>query len=310
MIASAPAKIILTGEHAVVYGQPAIALPVSSLRARVEIEPSKDGFRLLVHDLRQTVHYVQHTTKDALVSPLQRVISLTLDAVNRPLPEVTMHLRSDIPIASGLGSGAAIATAVSRGIAAAVGVTLDSDSLNQIVFEAEKFHHGTPSGVDNTVIVYERPVYFIRGKPIENIKIAVPFYLVIADTGQPSPTRLSVADVRELVNNEPDHYGTVVERIGSITVAARALIERGDLIGLGKALNQNHIYLRDLTVSSEELDYLVEAALEAGALGAKLSGGGRGGNMIALTTHEHAVEIAEKLQTAGATRVIITEISQ
>jgi len=311
MIVSAPAKIILTGEHAVVYGQPAIALPVTSLRARVEVEPSTDGFKLIAHDLQQTIQYMRHIQEnDALVSPLQRVITLTLDAIGKPLPEVSMHLRSDIPIASGLGSGAAIAAAVSRGIAAAVGVTLDNHELNQIVFEAEKFHHGTPSGVDNTVVVYERPVYFVRGNPIESVSIGAPFYIIIADTGQPSPTRLSVADVRELVEKDPLRYRVIIERIGSITVKARRMIELGDLAGLGDLLNQNHDCLRDLTVSSDELDHLVAAAHKAGAFGAKLSGGGRGGNMIALTTHKRAAEIAEALRTAGAVRVIITEIRQ
>ena len=121
-----------------------------------------------------------------------------LKQLNASPPDVTITIRSDIPIASGLGSGAAVSTALARALCAHSGAPLDEAALNGLIYEVEKIHHGTPSGIDNTVIVYERPVYFVRGQPIEQLTIGAPFTLLIGDTGKSASTRAAVAGVREL----------------------------------------------------------------------------------------------------------------
>jgi mevalonate kinase len=307
--ASAPAKIILFGEHAVVYGQPAIAVPVSSLRvtASVKVNQADTGLRIHLTDNKKTspVEISAAGVDDVLV----HVARLVLGKLAAPPPNVTILISSQIPIASGLGSGAAVSTALARALSTAVGKPLPVQILNELVYEAEKFYHGNPSGIDNTTIVYEQPVYFIRGRPMETITIRSPFTLIIGDTGKSALTKLSVGDVRQLYESDRPGTQAILDAIGSLVVAARRAIENGDIVTLGSLMTQNHAYLRQLKVSSPELESLVESAVEAGALGAKLSGGGRGGNMIALVkTPKHVEAVQNALMKAGAAHVFQTRV--
>lgn len=303
--ASAPAKTILFGEHAVVYGQPAIAVPVSGLRAFASAEPNPaGGLRVVAADLDIPVSIDAETVDNALALTARLVLKALGDAP----PNTIISIRSDIPIASGLGSGAAVSTALARALCAALGQSLDDETLNNLIYEVEKIHHGTPSGIDNTVIVYERPVYFVRGQPIETLPIGLPFTLLIGDTGTSASTRAAVAGVRELLEHDPQHVQPMLDEIGALVGEACAAVECGDLPKIGTLMQQNHSLLRRLTVSSPELDRLVEVAHDAGALGAKLSGGGRGGNMIALVTDETQQAVEAALMAAGAARVFTTEV--
>ncbi len=251
---------------------------------------------------------VRETTYNALVYPVELALkALDLHAINAAL-----RVQSTIPIASGLGSGAALAAALIRAVGQLAERPFDPETLNALVYEVEKRHHGTPSGIDNTVIVYEKPVYFQRISPtevlIETFPIARPFTLLVADTGQASPTRLAVGDVRRLYEAAPDRIGAIFTRIGDIVRAARRGIESGAVESLGPLMDENHALLRDLTVSSESLERLCQAARAAGAWGAKLSGGGRGGNLIALVSAERADSVADALRAAGAVNVIQTTV--
>jgi len=303
---SAPAKIILVGEHAVVYGQPAIAVPVSSLRvfatARSSLTPG-EGLCIVASDPGITISPAQHPDH-----PLAVTARLVSEALGAPYPDVTITLHSQIPMASGLGSGAAVATALARSLGVVLGHPLDNETLNPIIYEIEKIHHGTPSGIDNTVIVYEQPVYFVRGQPIGRLTIGKPFLLLIANTGKAASTRIAVGDVRKLYDSEPRRIQPILEEIGRLVAEARRAIENGDVAWLGTLMQENHALLQLLTVSSSELDRLVNVALSADALGAKLSGGGRGGNMIALVTPETAENVKQALLEAGAVNVIATTV--
>lgn len=299
---SAPAKIIIFGEHAVVYGQPAIAIPVSDLRAYAEVvtAPAGHGLRIRTEATRQDVSVdLRAQVDDALVEMAQRVLR-HLDAAP---PDVTIRLHSTIPIASGLGSGASVSAALARALAGALNRPLLTDDLNALVFEMEKRHHGTPSGIDNTVIVYEQPVYFVRGRPIERLRVGAPFHFVIADTGASSLTKPAVAAVRALYDADPRRIQSLLDRIGVLVASARAAIGQGDRHMTGRLMDENHAILRDLTVSSLDLDRLVGAARGAGALGAKMSGGGRGGNMIALVEPSSREGVHRALSDAGAARL-------
>ena len=303
---SAPAKIILFGEHAVVYGQPAIAIPFSSLRATAEVHPNNppgQGLLIIAEDLQQTIRV------EDMDNVLAHMTRLILERLDVPPPDATITLRSPIPVASGLGSGAAIAAVLGRALSAVVKKPLTNDTLNQIVYAIEKLHHGTPSGIDNTVIVYEQPIYFVRDQPIQRLKIGQPFQLIVADTGKSAPTRISVGDVRKLYESHSARIQPVLDNIGSLVQQARQIIEDGNPDALGPLMLQNHLLLRELTVSSTELDTLVDAAMNAGALGAKLSGGGRGGNMIALIKADIAQHVDHALQAAGAARVYYTTVT-
>ena len=305
--ASAPAKIILFGEHAAVYGQPALAVPVSTLRAYAEVCPNPDGLRGLHIDAPDLG---QHLPVDIHAETVDNALALTaklvLQALSAPPPDVTIVLRSQIPIASGLGSGSAVSTALARALCLAVGRSPDLATLNHLVYEVEKIHHGTPSGIDNTVIVYEQPVYFVRNQPLETFTLGAPLTLLIGDTGIGASTKIAVGDVRRLVETDAAATLPIIQAIGEISQMARAAIERGDIQAVGQLMTENHALLCRLTVSSAELDHLVVTARQAGAVGAKLSGGGRGGNMIALVHAENADDVVSALRQAGAVRVVKT----
>lgn len=304
---SAPGKVILFGEHAVVYGRPAIAAPVTQVRATATVEPAPpgSGLTLVAPDLGKSITLATAPQDD----PLATAARLTLAHLSAPEPDATITVHSTIPVASGLGSGAAVSTALVRALADFLGHALEPAEVSTLVFEVEKIHHGTPSGIDNTVVAYEQPVYFVRGQPVERLTVGAPFTLLIGDTGIPSPTRKIVERVRRGWRREPAHYDAIFDQIGDIADEARQVIEAGDVDALGPLMDENHALLIELGVSSPQLNELVEATRFAGALGAKLSGAGRGGNMIALVEDDFAEEVAEALREAGAVRVVCTTIT-
>jgi mevalonate kinase len=306
-LTSAPGKIILFGEHAVVYGRPALAVPVTQVHADVEVtESSRSGIWIDAPDVDL------HAELNALPSdhPIASVIHnfLFLWRVS-PFPDLAVRISSTIPVASGLGSGAAVTVALTRALASHFHHSVADEEVNAFAYEIEKLHHGTPSGIDNTVITYASPVYFIKGYPIETFQVAKPFTIVIGDTGIRAPTKESVGDVRKLWEANKPKWEATFDRVGEVARAAREVIEEGNTNLLGKLMNENHALLQEMTVSSPELDRLVSAARGAGALGAKMSGGGRGGNMIALSSQDRADEISQSLLRAGARHTIITKIS-
>lgn len=307
--ASSPGKIILFGEHAVVYGQNAIAVPVTQVRARATITPNLRGVAGVVQvdapDIGLASNLEDLPPGDPIAAAVRNVmVYLKLDRI----PACTLRITSTIPVASGLGSGAAVSVAIIRALAGFLGQPLTDEAVSKLAYEVEVIHHGTPSGIDNTVVTYAMPVFFTRGYPIETFTIKIPFTIVIGDTGIPSPTRETVGDVRAAWQANPSRYERLFAAIGSIARTARQVIEGGSPQRLGPLMDENHQLLVEMGVSSHLLDQLVAAARDAGALGAKLSGAGRGGNMIALVKEENAEGISEAIRQAGAVNTIITTI--
>jgi len=314
--ASAPGKIILFGEHAVVYGRPALAVPVMQVQANATVQKTgefsaenwADSVLVVAPDIGLSSP-LSRLQSEHTPHPLAAVIQIVLQrlGIDRA-PAFSVTIRSTIPVASGMGSGAAVSVAVIRALAGFFEHPLSDEQVNQIAYEIEKLHHGTPSGIDNTVITYARPVYFVHGEPIQTFSVARPFTLVIANTGQAAPTKESVGDVRKLWQADKGRWEAVFDKVGKIVEEAKNAIESGQTCGLGPLMDANHALLQELTVSSPELDRLVLAAKAAGADGAKLSGGGRGGNMIALVNPKRAESVASALKAAGAKNTIVTTI--
>lgn len=322
--ASAPGKIILFGEHAVVYGEPAIAVPVTQLQATAVVEDApQPGVRLRAPDLGEDVWL----DEAAAEHPLAAAVRTLLAAIESPMPvppspfpfRLKITVTSSIPIASGLGSGAAIAAALIRALARHLGRhdLATDERVSQMTYEVERIHHGTPSGIDNTVVSYGRPVFFIRaGAPVKPRPVQVlepfttgrPFHFLIGDSGVRAPTLESVSDVRAQWEADPSRMEELFAACGRLAIAARQALETGDTAAVGRLMTDNHTVLQNLTVSSEPLDRLVAAALTAGAFGAKLSGGGRGGNMIALVEGGQQKPVTTALLAAGALRVLETTL--
>jgi mevalonate kinase len=324
---SAPGKIILFGEHAVVYGRPALAVPVTQVQAMATVTAtSQPGIWVDAPDIGIRSELSRLSPNHPLAAVIRSVFAaLTspptplIKGEGRQVSPTTLFqkgrgckivITSTIPVAAGLGSGAAVSVAVVRALSEFLGQSLPDERVSALAYEVEKLHHGTPSGIDNTVITYANPVYFVKSCPIETFHVAAPFTIVIGDTGIHAPTKESVGDVRRLWQADSPRWEKVFDSVGEIARQARRLIESGDIPAFGPLMDENHRLLQEMTVSCPELDQLVEAARRAGALGAKLSGSGRGGNMIALVRPEQAEEIAQALRSGGALRTIITTIQK
>lgn len=309
--ATAPGKIILFGEHAVVYGRPAIAAPVMQLKATAVIRNTKGHeVKLIAPQIQKKRILSKANDNDALAM----TVRLFKEAANVPfLTNLSITVKSDIPIAGGMGSGAAITAAVLRALATHYQKPemLNPAILSELTYEVEKIYHGTPSGIDNTVVAYKKPLYFVRQQPdnhIEPFTVGAPLHFIIGMSGVSSSTKAVVSDVRRRWEAEPDRFESIFDACGDIADSAHHLLKVGNHHKLGRLMQENHRWLQKMTVSVAELDRLVEAALNAGALGAKLSGAGRGGNMIALVTPETKTAVHQALLDAGATAVYATAL--
>jgi mevalonate kinase len=307
--AKSPGKTILFGEHAVVYGYPAIAVPLPSISLRVSflgLPGQPAGF---VRVRNANTHREETLNQMDADNPIRAALELTsrsLELDHIPATEITIS--STIPIASGLGSSAALAAAFIRGFSQYLGFNLGNERINELAFEMEKLQHGTPSGIDNTVIVHQKPIYFIKGQAIEHLKLSQPLNLIVADTGVRSLTREVVSEVRQRLEAEPEVVNPILEAIGRIARAARGELLRGSPQNIGRLMDENQALLVELGVSCPELDNLIAAARSAGALGAKLCGSGKGGNMVALAQPDRTENVRDALLESGAVTAIIAEI--
>jgi mevalonate kinase len=306
---SAPGKVILFGEHAVVYGRPALAAPVNGVQARAEVvdlpKHRAGHVRLEAPQVRLGGWLHALAQEERLVRAVRRAVEL-LEV--RPATALLVRLDSTLPVAAGLGSSAAVSVALLRGLSAHLNISLSAERLAELSLEMEKFFHGTPSGIDTSVIAFGKPVYFVRGRPPEPLHPAERLQLVIGDSGEPSDTAEVVGAVRTARDREPDRYERQFDAIGDLAERARQRIETGQGAALGKLMDDNQALLAEIGLSSPRLDELVSAARRAGAQGAKLSGAGRGGNVIALVAEDSAGPVEAALRQAGAVGILHTVI--
>jgi mevalonate kinase len=307
--ASAPGKAILFGEHAVVYDQPALAIPLSDLRTTITIRAFPEGETPSIHidarDIDQT--FWLHERDDG--DPIVYAVHLTLDAIDRRLTSpLSLEINSQIPIASGLGSGAATSIAIIRALASHFGVTLEDQDVSELAFQVEKLHHGTPSGIDNSVIALEKPLYYVRGQVPRTFSLAKPLTLILGHCGITSRTGDVVGALKERRQINPELYLDLFGQIGALVDQAFEAMLAGEIRRVGTLMDQNHDLLQKLGVSIEALDHLVESARSAGAYGAKLSGAGAGGFMIAAVDTRKKQAVTDALREAGALHILSTQV--
>lgn len=298
---TAHGKIILIGEHSVVHNQPAIAIPFSSAKVDVQIEERPGGI------LIDSLYYQGDFSKSP--HSLTNLVK-TLEAVAHYLGEEVRNMKitvlSNIPPERGMGSSAAVATALVRALFDFFEAELTDELLERFVTISEEIAHGNPSGLDARVVRSEEALYFIRNQEPDAFDSRLPAYLVVADTGEKGETLHAVADVGKLVADETTNGRELVEELGAMTIAARKFIEENKVKELGEIMSKAQHNLRELTVSNDTLDRLIEVAMDNGALGSKLTGGGRGGCLISLTDHLATAEkLAAVLVDAGAEKTWI-----
>lgn len=283
---SAPGKVYLFGEHAVVYGEPAIACAVE-LRTRVSAR--KSDAITISSDLGTT----------GLDFEVHPYVSSAIEKLGSP--DVSVEIGSGIPVGSGLGSSAAVTIATLAAINTEFEMGLDNEELARIGHEIERKVQGAASPTDTFVSTFGGVVEIPSRKHLDPLDCCV----VIGNTGVQKNTKIILENVRELIREFPETL-EIIKIIGSLAKRGEALISKKDYISLGRLMNVNHGLLEALGISTAELSALVHAARNAGAFGAKITGAGGGGCMVALTDSPR--KVASAIERAGG-RAIITEFT-
>lgn len=295
-VGTAHGKIILIGEHSVVYDEPAIALPFPAANVEVLIHAIEGESQIQSSYFSGTLAAAPES-----LSNLTHTIEMICDDLEVDSSGMFITISSLIPPERGMGSSAAVATALIRALYNFFDCTLDNEILLSYIGVSEKIAHGNPSGLDARITSGTKPVFYIKSQVPEVFDLHVTGYLIAADTGLKGQTREAVQDVAQLLRKSKRKTKQVITSLGSLTTQAKTAIEQDNITELGTILSKAHRHLSDLNVSNQTLDKLVQTALEQGALGAKLTGSGRGGCMIALAkTFDQAKHIAKELMKNGA----------
>jgi len=301
-------KVILFGEHFVVHGVPGI---VSAIDSTADAEVKKIGEGITVKDERKGAKGYTEKKKFQQKESIERMLKTA--GINPEKASLEIRLRGNLPSFSGIGASAASSVAIARAIAEEFEMKLSDEKINEIAYEAEKAYAGTPSGIDNTAATYGGLIWFKRnlsGGPntIKRLNIREPVEIVIGNTGIVADTKEMVAGVAERKKTNPEKYNPLFKQAEELAFTARKAIEDFDLSKVGKLMNENHRLLQEIEVSCKELDHLVNLAREQGAFGAKLTGGGGGGCMVALTPRKELQEAVATAMEKEGFKVLKTKI--
>jgi hydroxymethylglutaryl-CoA reductase len=279
-------KVILLGEHAVVYGRHAIAVPLP-LTTRAVVSDAGHGVELLIP--RWGVEY-QLAKPAAERRSFEKAAGAILDRLGLTDRNIRIEVFPDVPRGMGLGGSAAIAVAIIRALDRHFALRLDDREVNELAFLSEEIAHGQPSGIDNTLATYGKPLVFRRGTPplVEPLNLRHPLHLVVGMTRAEGLTARTVGYVRDARERNPRLYEKIFDDIDALVLQGVSAVQDNDIAALGELMNICQGLLNALQVSTPELERLIGIARGAGALGAKLTGGGGGGAMIALCDGDSA----------------------
>ena len=288
---TAAGKLILFGEHAVVYGAHALALPIkNAVSASAEVSDSST-ISIPAWDIDQSIEAGSDIGDAVLL--IAHKLGVTDSAFN-------LSVATTLPRAMGLGSSAAFAVAITRALGAAFDVDLDDDRVNDIALECEKLAHGTPSGVDNTIATFAEPLLYRRDESPELaiIELREVPPIVIACSNSPGSTLEQVAGVRARYDAATEQYDALFAQMSALAIAGADALAAADYEQLGRMMNVCHGLLNAIEVSTPELERMVSIARTAGAIGAKLTGAGGGGSIVALCPGREA-DVISALEAAG-----------
>ena len=292
-------KVILFGEHFVVHGVPGI---VSAIDSSTDAEVKKATKGLNVRDERKTAKGYSEEKRLQQIESIERMLkAMSID----PKTPLDIWIGGTLPGFSGLGASAASSVAIARAISEELSLNLPNEKINQIAYEAEKAYAGNPSGIDNTAATFGGLMWFQKNPAggqdlIEKLHVRRPIEIVIGSTGKVANTKAMVEGVAERKKKNPQKYDQLFKQAENLAIAGREALENYDLKKVGKLMNENHRILMEIGVSSKELDVLVDLALKQGAFGAKLTGGGGGGCMVALAPGKDLQgKVASAFKTEG-----------
>src|SRR3989337_1759013 len=293
-------KVILFGEHFVVHGVPGI---VSAIDSTNDAEVKKITKGITVRDERKGSKGYAEEKKAQQLESIDRI----LGAMGMAPKSVSFSiwLGGNLPGFSGLGASAASSVAIERAIAEEYEKKISDERINEIAYEAEKAYAGTPSGIDNTAATFGGLLWFKKNmsggaNTIEKLHIRKPVEIIIGSTGVVANTKAMVEGVAERKRKHPEKYDALFEQAEALALIGRKALLDFDLKKIGELMNENHQLLKEIEVSHEKLDFLVKLAIDQGAYGAKLTGGGGGGCMMALTPRKDLQEqVAKAIEKEG-----------
>src|SRR5881296_1657281 len=304
--ARAPGKIILSGEHFVVLGAPAVAMAID-FYSEVEARPNdKSGVRIGVdvplRFLAKSDRASRVIDSKSFLEPLRIAAEATLDRIDRPTQGVDLNVDCEIPIAAGLGSSASTTVAIISAVSKSLGVELGRKEIFKLAFIPERFLHGKPSGVDQATCIYGGTIQFTRPSSVRPVQVNNDPLLLLCDTGIHHQTGRLVGSVVRKSRTDKEHFRDYLARAREISKGVSRALKAGDSEDLGFLMSENHELLRKIGVSHPKLDKLVTAAKRAGALGAKLTGAGGGGCIVAVCSNRKSRDkIARILSRDGGT---------
>jgi mevalonate kinase len=298
---SGKGKAILFGEHFVVYGLPALAAGIASETTAKVTRVRSFGWKLV--DNRPAMPGYKEKKYEEQKQSIENMLEhLNIDTTKLGFQ---IDLGGNLVCASGIGASAASCVAIARALSDEFSLNLNDEQINETAYIGEMGYHGTPSGLDNTASTYGGLVWFERdlsgGPPkFDRLKLDKTMHLVIASTGITASTKEVVGDVRAKKDADPAWFDTISKEYTKLVHDAKDALLKLDTAKVGALMNMNHDLLKQLTVSCRELDVLVTIARQNGAVGAKMTGTGRGGNMIALAPDEAKMnQIAVALEKEG-----------
>ncbi|GMW06656.1 MAG: hydroxymethylglutaryl-CoA reductase, degradative [Gammaproteobacteria bacterium] len=296
-------KVILLGEHAVVYGRHAIAVPLP-LTTRAVVTDAGHGVELLIP--RWGVEYQLAKPADQRRS-FEKAAGAILDRLGLTRRDLRIEVFPDVPRGMGLGGSAAIAVAIIRALDRHFHLQLTDSQVNELALLSEEIAHGQPSGIDNTLATFGRPLVFRRGTPplVEPLNITAPLHLVVGMTHSEGLTAKTVGHVREARERNPRLYEKIFDDIDALVLQGVAAVQDSDTATLGELMNVCQGLLNALQVSTPELERLIGIARGAGAVGAKLTGGGGGGAMIALCDGD-STPVQSAIERQGYRAIAVT----
>ena len=296
---SAPGKLMLLGEHAVVYGKPCLVTAVDQ-RMRVTVELTKDSFfELNAPDV--DIENYKKPLADLGKGDIQRGAKFVEIAVkNFALKSgVKVTTTSQLSSQFGFGSSSASTVCVIKALSELTGAHLDNKQIFDLSYKTVLDIQGKGSGFDVAAAIYGGTLHYIAGgKLIEPLKLpSLP--LIIGYTGVKADTVTLINQVADLSDKYPEIVDSIYDQILLLVEIAKASLEKGDLKTTGEVMNINQGFLESLGVGSDKLSKLIHAAREAGAYGAKLSGAGGGDCMIALSPLEKIAVVKKAISDAG-----------
>jgi len=292
-------KVILFNEHFVVYGLPGVASAIGS-KTTASLERRSGSGVELVDNRPETKGYKAEKFGQQKESLDHMLKFMNIDT-SRSGFKIT--LAGDLIAASGVGASAASCAAIARAFSDELGLNYSDEKINEVAYEGEKGYHGTPSGIDNTAATYGGLIWYKRegsSQLMERMRLKKPVEIVMGNTGIVADTKVVVAGVKERNEKEPEKYAGIFKTAERLAHDARRQLEAFHLEEVGSYMDQNHELLQQIEVSSPELDMLVDLARNNGAFGAKMTGTGRGGYMVALTPGQDLQErVAQAIEKKG-----------